>query len=158
MYVGVPTDPPPPPLSPAADCPTRRPPMCGSTKPPPPPPPTTPKTVAHPPGVTHCLGATPGAIRLRRCAPGPSWIGAALRYDAEDLPSGRKGLRVGSPMIKTSIDLPKIPLLPDPACYHYCKLLSPARAMEWLLVDGLRVYGGLSPPQPDHQPPAQYLS
>merc|ERR1711998_285197 len=27
---------------------------------------------------------------------------------------------------------------------HYCKLLSPARAMEWLYVDGLRQFDGLS--------------
>ena len=24
--------------------------------------------------------------------------------------------------------------------YHYCKLLSPARAMEWIYVDGLKVH------------------
>jgi len=29
-------------------------------------------------------------------------------------------------------------LLPCPAGFHYCKLLSPARALEWMMVDGLR--------------------
>ena len=28
--------------------------------------------------------------------------------------------------------------------YHYCKLLSPARAIEWMYVDGLRAFGGLN--------------
>lgn len=31
-----------------------------------------------------------------------------------------------------------------PVGYHYCKLLSPARAMEWIYVDGLRYYDSLS--------------
>lgn len=29
-------------------------------------------------------------------------------------------------------------IYPDSAGYHYCKLLSPARIMEWIYVDGLR--------------------
>lgn len=33
---------------------------------------------------------------------------------------------------------PRPHAVPDPGCYHYCKLLSPARAVEWILVDGLR--------------------
>jgi hypothetical protein len=34
-------------------------------------------------------------------------------------------------------------IYPDSAGYHYCKLLSPARAMEWIYVDGLRKYDGM---------------
>jgi hypothetical protein len=29
-------------------------------------------------------------------------------------------------------------IYPDSAGFHYCKLLSPARIMEWIYVDGLR--------------------
>jgi len=55
-------------------------------------------------------------------------------------------------MQKTEIDywkkhfgpIPRPSLVPDPGCFHYCKLLSPARAMEWLYVDSLRLKRGLS--------------
>ena len=31
-------------------------------------------------------------------------------------------------------------LVPCPTGFHYCKLLSPARALEWMYVDGLRLH------------------
>ena len=40
--------------------------------------------------------------------------------------------------LKTPADFPQIPGVPDPACYHYCHLLSPARIMEWIYTDSLR--------------------
>lgn len=56
------------------------------------------------------------------------------------------GMAVASPMMRTSIDywnktfpIPRPHDVPDPGCFHYCKLLSPARAMEWIYVDGLRL-------------------
>ena len=58
---------------------------------------------------------------------------------------GDTGVEISSPMLKTDKDywkehfpFPKPGFLPDPGCYHYCKLLSPARAMEWIYLDGLR--------------------
>ena len=39
---------------------------------------------------------------------------------------------------KNHFPIPRPSGIPDPGCFHYCKLLSPARAMEWVYVDGLR--------------------
>jgi hypothetical protein len=53
--------------------------------------------------------------------------------------------QVSAPMQKSSIDywqkhfpFPRPSWIPDPGCFHYCKLLSPARVTEWMYVDGLR--------------------
>jgi len=59
---------------------------------------------------------------------------------------GDDGVEISAPMLKTDKNywpehfgpIPKPGFLPDPGCMHYCKLLSPARAMEWIYVDGLR--------------------
>jgi hypothetical protein len=54
--------------------------------------------------------------------------------------------QVTSPVMRTPIDywnktfpFPRPKDVPDPGCFHYCKLLSPARAMEWVFTDGLRL-------------------
>jgi len=72
---------------------------------------------------------------------GPLWLFDRLRFD-------RKGdvTEVRSPTQKTQQNywkdtfgpIPKPPGVPDPGCYHYCKLLSPGRVMEYLLIDSLR--------------------
>eukprot|EP00992_Anisonema_acinus_P009513 TRINITY_DN5733_c0_g1_i1.p1 TRINITY_DN5733_c0_g1~~TRINITY_DN5733_c0_g1_i1.p1 ORF type:complete len:541 (-),score=133.05 TRINITY_DN5733_c0_g1_i1:61-1629(-) len=75
---------------------------------------------------------------------GPFWIDTLLQFK-EKTENGEKVMEVSSPMMKTSIDFPKVPGLPDPSCYHYCKLLSPARATEWIYVDGLRLKDTIKP-------------
>ena len=72
---------------------------------------------------------------------GVTYLSSGLVYTDQ----GDKGVKIQSPMLKTDKDywnehfpFPKPEFLPDPGCYHYCKLLSPARAMEWIYLDGLR--------------------
>eukprot|EP00759_Apiculatamorpha_spiralis_P040858 PhF_6_TR39656/c1_g1_i1/m.58842 len=62
---------------------------------------------------------------------GPWWINNALNFNV----TGPKQVVVTSPMMKFP---DPFPLLPFTCCFHYCKLLSPARALEWLMLDGLR--------------------
>lgn len=75
---------------------------------------------------------------------GPLWLYARLEFNAKTV-GGKSVMEVSAPFQSTSQDyweshfhIPLPPGLPDPGCYHYCKLLSPARAMEWIMVDGLR--------------------
>jgi len=73
---------------------------------------------------------------------GPLFLDAGITYEDE----GDAGVRISSPAQKTEKDywkdhfgpIPRPSSVPDPGCFHYCKLLSPARAMEWIYVDGLR--------------------
>ena len=41
---------------------------------------------------------------------------------------------ISSPMMRTPIDYP----ISAAAGFHYCKVLSPFKAMEWLYVDSLK--------------------
>lgn len=50
----------------------------------------------------------------------------------------KEKIMVQARSLKTPADFPQIPGVPDPACYHYCHLLSPARIMEWIYTDSLR--------------------
>lgn len=42
-------------------------------------------------------------------------------------------------MMKT----PEVYVVPAASGFHYCKVLSPARAMEWMHVQGLREHMGI---------------
>jgi len=79
-------------------------------------------------------------------AGGPLFLDAHLQFNDKTV-DGEKVIEVAAPMQKTEIDywkkhfgpIPKPNALPDPGCFHYCKLLSPARAMEWIYLDSLRL-------------------
>lgn len=86
------------------------------------------------------------------CPAGPCWIWASLEYN------GRKkdgDIVIKSPAFpyKNTNPFPcdeklypkddRHGVLPCTAGMHYCKLLSPARVMEWLMVDGLRLHYSL---------------
>eukprot|EP00928_Gymnodinium_smaydae_P062170 TRINITY_DN46090_c0_g1_i1.p1 TRINITY_DN46090_c0_g1~~TRINITY_DN46090_c0_g1_i1.p1 ORF type:complete len:575 (-),score=87.96 TRINITY_DN46090_c0_g1_i1:241-1917(-) len=85
-------------------------------------------------------------------AGGPLFLGARLQFNEKTGADGEKVIEVSAPMQKTEIDywkrhfgpIPRPASIPDPGCFHYCKLLSPARAMEWIYVDSLRLKRGLN--------------
>ena len=65
---------------------------------------------------------------------GPLWIYNPLKYE-----DSKTAMNIQSPMMHTPLDYG----IKAAAGFHYCKLLSPARAMEWIYIDGLRTKGGL---------------
>jgi len=88
------------------------------------------------------MGAT------RAVGGGPLWIEG--RLDFAEGSDADKTITVQSVAAVTAVDywqshfhVPRPSWIPDPGCYHYCKLLSPARVMEWMHVDGLRLKRGL---------------
>ena len=65
---------------------------------------------------------------------GPVWILNPLKYKKTVGSTGNDVVEIRSPMLRTPLDF----YIKVIAGFHYCKLLSPARAMEWIYVDGLR--------------------
>jgi len=64
------------------------------------------------------------------------WISQGLHYNKTE---DKKSIVLTSPQFSATIDF-EFKVL---AGAHYCKLLSPGRAMEWLYVDGLRQFNSL---------------
>lgn len=52
--------------------------------------------------------------------------------------SDKTTMTVEAPMMRTPTDY----FISSAAGFHYCKLLSPYRALEWMLVDGLKAHYG----------------
>ena len=71
---------------------------------------------------------------------GPKWIRTALKMTPSA--DGRNVSVVAPTFATENKDLGDRPYT-DTVGYHYCKLLSPARAIEWVYVDGLKHFGGL---------------
>lgn len=65
---------------------------------------------------------------------GPLWIWTPISLLKSTNSSGGTVLEVRAPMMRTPSDY----FIKASAGFHYCKLLSPARATEWIYVDGLR--------------------
>lgn len=71
---------------------------------------------------------------------GPKWIKMALSYTPT---ADNKAVEVQAPYFATENKNLGDESYTHTVGYHYCKLLSPARAMEWIYIDGLKVFGGL---------------
>ena len=67
---------------------------------------------------------------------GPLWIESPLKLTpVRSTASGNvTAMSVTAPCSHTSVDY----VIKAAAGFHYCKLLSPARAMEYIYIDGLR--------------------
>lgn len=76
---------------------------------------------------------------------GGLWIYLPMHYNTTKNSTGGEILIVQSIQLKTNVTYP-IGIF---AGMHFCKLLTPARAMEWIYVDSLRAYYTLA----EHQPP-----
>jgi len=78
------------------------------------------------------------------CAAGPCWIWDPLRFKKDNDANVVNVQSVGFPSEnKNNYPCGEGKLLPCSAGFHYCKLLSPARALEWMYVDGLKNVLGL---------------
>lgn len=82
-------------------------------------------------GVSMVMGEDKGCLKNRGL-----WIYLPMSYNTTENASGRKVLLIRSIQLKTTVKYP-IGMF---AGMHFCKLLTPARVMEWIYVDSLRTY------------------
>jgi len=85
------------------------------------------------------------------CTAGPCWIWASLEYQGQQ--KGEEEVHIVAPTFAFKNENPypcdeKTPdkqnVVPCTAGMHYCKLLSPARVMEWMYVDSNRLHNSLA--------------
>ncbi|XP_064386786.1 uncharacterized protein LOC135335273 [Halichondria panicea] len=86
-------------------------------------------------GVAMVMGEDKGPYNV-----GPVWIWDPLSYSKTKTSFGIDVIEVQSVMMRTPSDYG----IKAAAGMHYCKLLSPARAMEWMYVDALREHYGIN--------------
>jgi len=67
---------------------------------------------------------------------GPLWIWTSMKYTLSD---DKKTMTVQSAMMHTPTNY----LIKSAAGFHYCKVLSPLRVMEWIYVDSLYQFDGI---------------
>jgi len=65
---------------------------------------------------------------------GPLWIWKYMSYKYNKKSSGERVMEVSAPFMATPVDYK----IKAAAGFHYCKLMSPAKAMEWIYIDSLR--------------------
>lgn len=68
---------------------------------------------------------------------GPLWIWTFMKYEVDD---AKTTMTVSSPMMRTPMDY----FVQAAAGFHYCKVLSPFHALEWMMVDGLKDHNGIN--------------
>ena len=86
-------------------------------------------------GVAMVMGEDKGPYNT-----GPLWIWSPISYSEGKNATGGVTEEIRSVMMRTPVDY----FIKAAAGFHYCKLLSPARATEWIYVDGLRTYYGIN--------------
>ena len=67
---------------------------------------------------------------------GPLWIWTLMAYTPS---ADGSEMIIGSPMMRTPIDY----LIQAAAGFHYCKVFSPFKAMEWMMNDGIFAKNGI---------------